>query len=109
MKTTMVAERNLLAFSMVVDIFERTDYQDTDPMSALLNAGGETAAGKQIDIHREINDAGEHENIALGFLAHMAPVDEAYAREALRLAELTTLVIHGLSVETLRTLQSSEV
>lgn len=29
--------------------------------------------------------------------------------EASRLAELTTLVIHGLSVETLRTLQSSEV
>lgn len=95
------AERNLLGFAMIVDIFERTSYGGDDPMASLLKDGGENQASKQIDIHREINDAGEHENVALEFLHSMAPVDEAYAREALFLAELGTLVIHQLSAQTL--------
>jgi hypothetical protein len=102
----LVAERNLLAFAMVVDIFERSSYRKEDPLTSLLNEGGQSTAAHMADVHREINDAGEHENVALGFLAEMASVDGAYAREALRLAELATLVIHQLSSETLRILRN---
>lgn len=100
-----IAERNLLAFAMVVDIFERTSYRKTDPLTELLEKGGQTAAGQMADRHREINDSGEHENIAIGFLNDMAPIDSSYANESLRLAELATLVIHQLSAETLHVLK----
>ena len=59
-------------------------------------------AGHQMDIHREINDSGGHENIALGFLKNMKPVSESYASEALFFAELATLVIHQVSAQTLK-------
>lgn len=97
----MVAQRNFLAFSMVVDIFERTSYHSQDPMASVLTDGGEEKAAACMDTHRKINDAGEHENVALSFLQHMNAVDANYAKEALHLAELTTLVIHQLSADTL--------
>ncbi|MES3039081.1 MAG: hypothetical protein V4736_14330 [Bdellovibrionota bacterium] len=100
------AQKNLLGFAMIVDIFERTSYRKEDPLTSLLNEGGEFTAGKQVDVHREINDAGEHENVALGFLEHMASVDEKYAVEALRFAELATITIHHLSSDTLKILKS---
>ncbi len=100
-----VARRNLLGFAMVVDIFERTSYQEEDPMTSLLKSGGEERAGRQMDIHRAINDSGGHENVALGFLSKMKSVDEEYAREALFLAELVTLIIHQVSSDTLRFLR----
>ncbi|RYZ91589.1 MAG: hypothetical protein EOP06_06655 [Proteobacteria bacterium] len=103
----LIAAKNLLGFAMVVDIFERTTYREEDPMTSVLNEGGETVAGRQMDVHREINDMGEHENVALSFLTPMAAVDEAYAKEALLLAELLTLVIHQLSAETLISLRSA--
>ena len=102
------ARRNLLAFAMIVDIFERTSYREEDPVTSMLKSGGEAAAGRQIDIHRDINDSGGHENVALEFLNSMAPADEAYAREAMLLAELTTLVIHQLSAETLDILRADD-
>jgi|GEM_PF-3033249 len=101
-----ITERNLLAFAMVVDIFERTSYRDEDPVTSMLREGGQAHAGRQIDIHREINDAGGHENVALSFLKNMSGVSESYAREAVRLSELATLVIHQLSAETLEFIKS---
>lgn len=96
-----IARRNLLAFAMVVDIFERTSYGDGDPLAVLLEEAGETIAAQQIDRHRAINDAGGHENLGLSFLRDMKAVDANYAIEAMRLAELLTLVILQISPETL--------
>lgn len=87
-------QKNLLAFSAIVDVFERSSYREEDPLTSVLNTGGMSEAGKMVDIHREINDSGDHENAALEFLENMKPVNEAYAREAFRLAELNTLIIH---------------
>ncbi|OQW46601.1 MAG: hypothetical protein A4S09_05320 [Proteobacteria bacterium SG_bin7] len=100
------AERNFLAFAMIVDIFERTSYQETDPMASLLADGGEEKASHQLEIHRQINDEGEHENVALGFLSSMAPVSEEYSRQALYFAELATLIVHQVSAQTLNRLKS---
>jgi hypothetical protein len=100
-----VAKRNFLAFALVVDIFERSSYRKEDPLANLLRAGGLETAAKQADIHRDINDSGGHENVALGFLVDMTPVSEDYAIEALSLAELATLTIHQLSAETLDVLR----
>lgn len=97
-------QRNLLGFAMITDIFERTSYHEKDPLATLLEEGGQSKASQQIDKHRVINDMGEHENVALGFLHAMRPIDEDYAREALRLAELATLVVHRVSPETLNRL-----
>ncbi len=97
----LIAERNLLAFSMVVDIFERTSYRKEDPFAELLVKGGEADAASQIEIHREINDAGGHENVAIEFLKDMCPVNKDYAVESLRLCELLTQVIHSISKDTL--------
>ena len=101
-----VAKRNLLAFAMIVDIFERTSYREEDPVTTVLKEGGEQVAARQIDIHREINDMGGHENVAAEFLNSMAAVNEAYAHEALLLAELATLVMHQVSAETLDVLKA---
>lgn len=102
----LIGQKNLLAFSAVVDVFERTSYRNEDPLTTVLKSGGLDEAGKMVDIHREINDEGDHENVALEFLEDMKPVSEDYAREALRLAELNTMVINQHSKELLRTLQS---
>ncbi len=104
-----VAERNLLGFAMIVDIFERTSYGGEDPMTGLLKEGGEDVASQQMGIHREINDSGEHENVALTFLESMKAVDENYARQALRFAELATLIVHQISAETLSILKTSNI
>lgn len=99
------AGKNLLAFAMITDIFERTSYRKEDPLSSVLTEGGEVVAGRQIDVHRDINDAGGHENVALEFLNDMSAVDEDYAREAMALAELATLVVHQISKQTLENLK----
>lgn len=93
----ITAERNFLGFCMIVDIFERSTDPVQDPLAALLTQGGFTKAAHQINLHREINDQGEHENVALHFLDTMAPVDSEYAIEALRLAELATFLTHLVS------------
>lgn len=102
-----IAARNFLAFSMVVDIFERSSYTSEDPFANVLKSGGHDVAATQIAAHREINDMGGHENVAVGFLQHMQPVSAEYAVEALRLAELLTQVIHSISKDTLTKAKSS--
>jgi hypothetical protein len=96
-----VAGRNFLAFSLVVDMFERSSYQSQDPLAQLLAHGGMHEAARQVDVHREINDAGAHENVAAGFLSQMGAVDAAYAREALYLCEMITQTVHMVSAEQL--------
>jgi len=86
------AGHNLLGFAMAVDCFERSAYQKTDPLAQLLKGGGFEMAAKQINRHMEINDSGSHENVACGFLKYMAPVSSEYAKEALRLAEVISLI-----------------
>lgn len=102
-----IGKRNFLAFAMVVDIFERTSAGDEDPFATVLRAGGAEGAARFVDAHREINDQGEHENVALGFLREMKAVDPAYVVESLRLAELLTQVIHAVSADTLKALRTS--
>lgn len=96
-----IGQKNLLAFSAVVDVFERTSYRKEDPFATVLKTGGFNKASKLVDAHREINDHGHHENVALAFLKNMKVVDEDYAREALRLAELNTMIINQHSKELL--------
>lgn len=91
------AERNFLAFAMTVNFFERSSYDKIDPLARLLMKGGFDKAARQINRHMEINDAGTHENVALGFLQFMSPCDADYAFEAMRLAEVATLAINSIS------------
>ena len=91
------AQTNFLAFAMIVNFFERSSYQETDPLAQLLIKGGFTKAAKQINHHMEINDAGGHENLALGFLEYMNLCDSDYALEAIHLAELTSMVMSGVT------------
>ena len=98
---TLCAERNFLAFALVVDFFERSSYQSSDPMAQLLEGGGFHEAAKQINRHMEINDAGGHENVACGFLEPMAFCDPEYAVEAIHLAETVSLVMNSVTASTL--------
>jgi hypothetical protein len=93
--------RNFLGFAMIVDSFERSTYEDTDPLAKLLQSGGLDKAGRFVNRHKEINDAGEHENVACGLLKHMAPVDVDYAREAMHMAELANLLINSVAAAAL--------
>ncbi|MBY0552994.1 hypothetical protein K2P97_00600 [bacterium] len=104
----LIAKRNILAFSMVVDIFERTSYLEEDPFASVLKSGGAEAAASRIEVHREINDASGHENVGIGFLKDMKPVTAEYATEALKLAELLTQVIHLISKETLEQIKAQK-
>jgi hypothetical protein len=91
------AQRNFLAFAMAVDFFERSSYQNADPLAMLLSDGGMKTAARQINKHMDINDAGGHENIAVHFLNFMGPVEQSYAEEALHLAEIITHVMNRIS------------
>jgi len=88
------ARRNFLSFALIVDFFERSPYQQSDPLAQVLSDGGLTAAARHINRHHEINDSGEHENVALGFLEAMGPVTADFAIEAMRIAEATTNVMN---------------
>jgi hypothetical protein len=88
------ARKNFLAFAMAINFFERSSYEKIDPMAKLLLKGGFEKAARQINRHMEINDAGEHENIACGFLQSMAPCDTDFALEAMRIAEAISLVMN---------------
>lgn len=102
------AERNFLAFAMIVDFFERSSYQESDPLAQVLEQGGLGSAARHINKHMEINDSGEHENVALGFLKTMGPITPDYAEEALRLAEATSNVIHLVSAGVREILESTD-
>jgi hypothetical protein len=91
------AQRNFLAFAMAVDFFERSSYQNADPLAMLLSEGGMKTAARQINKHMDINDAGGHENVAAQFLNFMGPIDRDYAEEALHLAEVITHVMNRIS------------
>jgi len=93
------AERNFLAFSIAVDIFERSSYREEDPLAELLKSSGFADAAKQINIHKNINDSGDHENESLEFLQFMGPVDRDYAEEAFRMAELISFTVQRVSKE----------
>ncbi len=101
-----IAKTNFLAFAMVVDMFERSAHTDDDPLAELLMHGGFDRAAAQINIHKEINDSGGHENVALSFISSMGPLSEEYARQALQLTELATNVMHGLSRDLLNTIKA---
>ena len=96
-----IARKNFLAFAAVIDVFERSSYLSEDPFAEVLKKGGQERAAYQLNVHRDINESGGHENVALGFLDNMAAVDAAYVNEAVKLSELLTLVIHMVSKETL--------
>lgn len=91
------AERNFLAFAMAVDAFERSNYEDVDPMAKLLSAGGFEKAAEFINLHMKINDHGNHENVAAKFLQFMNICDPSYALEALRLMEVLSVVMCSVS------------
>ena len=97
MENATAARKNFLAFAMVVDFFERSTYEDVDPMAKLLRKGGFDKAAKQVNHHKEINDSGDHENVALGFLTNMPLCSPEYAFEAIRIAELVSLVMTGVT------------
>ena len=73
-------------------------------MAQVLNKGGFTKAASQIDKHKDINDEGEHENVALDFIKFMGPCSKDYVIEALKIAELTTHFMNEISVEIMTTI-----
>ncbi len=95
------AKRNFLAFAIMVDFFERSNYSETDPLADLLIECGMAAAAKFINVHMNINDAGGHELMSLEFLKTMAPCSKEYATEALMLSELASVFMNRISAETL--------
>ena len=103
-----IAQTNFLAFSIMVDVFERSSYLPEDPFAKVLKEGGSDKAAHQLDAHRHINEAGGHENVAIGFLQNMMPVSREYAEQAIRLAELATLVVHVVSKETLENIKQKQ-
>lgn len=98
-----VSNSNLLAFSAVVDQFERSSYRDKDPLAALLEGAGQQGAmaGSFIDQHRQINDGGHHEEVALQFLKDSNPVTRPQAIEAMIWAELMTRLLHEIPIDLL--------
>ncbi|MCA9506914.1 MAG: iron-containing redox enzyme family protein [Myxococcales bacterium] len=98
------AHRNFLAFTMAIDAFERSNYQEVDPMAKLLEEKGFNDSARFINLHMKINDEGGHENVALNFLQHMDLCSPHYAQEALRLMELISLLMCSITKSTYRSL-----
>lgn len=91
------ATRNFLAFSMAVDVFERSNFEEIDPMAKLLMSRNFDKAAGFINAHMKINDHGKHENVARKFLFAMDLCPQDYALEAVRLLEMISLVICSVS------------
>ena len=91
------AGRNFLAFCMAVDAFERGNFEENDPMAQLLIDRHFDRAAQFINAHKNINDHGGHENVAVSFLFAMKACDKEYACEAIRLMELLSLTMCSVS------------
>lgn len=92
-----IATRNFLAFSMAIDAFERSNYQEIDPLAQLLIKGGFDKAAEFVNLHMKINDEGKHENVAAQFLSCMNLCDKEYALEAIHLMELLSMFMCTIS------------
>lgn len=93
----LCAQHNFLAFAMAVDAFERSNFEDVDPMAKLLLAHGFDKSAEFINLHMKINDNGNHDNVAAQFLQSMTLCDASYAFEAMRLMELVSVVMCSVS------------
>lgn len=91
------AQTHFLAFSFAIDAFERSAFADVDPLADLLIKGGFKSAAKYINAHMNINDQGEHENVAAKFLTHMESTSPQYATVAVRMMEIISLIMCGVS------------
>lgn len=97
-----LASRNFLAFAMAIDAFERNSYEDADPIAKLLANAGFDKSADFINLHMKINDEGEHDNVAMGFLEPMSLCDRDYALEALKLMEVLSVVMTTITKSVLK-------
>jgi len=89
------AQSNFLAFALTVSLFEETSPDGgTDPLTRTLLENGEEKAAEAFLRHGQINDEGGHENMGVVFLQNMAPIDKAYALEAIEMGEAVSKVIN---------------
>jgi hypothetical protein len=81
-------EVNFLSFCLAVDFFEKPNFDQIDPLGDLLAFFGKTIAANCLQKHKNINDGGEHDAIALDLLAPMKAVSAEYAITAICIAEV---------------------
>jgi hypothetical protein len=84
------ASTNFLAFCLALDFFEKPQFRDEDELGETLTRQGHAEAARALQVHKDINDEGEHEAVSQELLETMKPVTADYARQALRLAELVS-------------------
>ncbi len=95
------ASRNFLAFALLIDFFERSNFSGKDPLGELLSDIGLKDSAKLVNRHMQINDMGEHDAVSLDLLKNVGLVTEPYLREALAIAELTSVFSNGIASKTL--------
>lgn len=85
-----LAEKNLIAFCFMVDMFERSPAAKDNPMIQGLIKLGEHEAAKPIEAHSNINTQGDHDQESFEILDTIGAVPEAYVLEAVALAKLAS-------------------
>lgn len=81
---------NFLSFCIAIDFFEKPNFDETDPLADLLLFHQKIVAADCLQKHKNINDDGKHDSIALQFLKPMKPINRDSALFAIRLAEILT-------------------
>lgn len=94
-------QMNFLAFGLAVDFFEKPNFGTTDPLAELLLFHGQTVAADCLQKHKDINDGGEHDAMALDLLSSMKPVTKDFALFAIHLAEILTDEMTAVTAELL--------
>ncbi len=96
------ASTNYLAFAILIDFFERSNFSGKDPLGELLSDIGLKDSAKLVNRHLQINEMGEHDSVSLDLLKKVGLVSQDYLKEALAIGELTSVFSNGLANQTLQ-------
>lgn len=102
-----IASRNFLAFTFAIDALARRSEEELEQVVDQLRFLGNEQDARLIDQHLQTNDSQAKESSPLMFLDPMRPVSSQYAKEALKLAELVTLLMNSIAPSTIEVFKKS--
>lgn len=97
----IAAERNFLAFAIIVDFFVGQSFEPGCFFADFLEENGFGGAAKQLYRHKAINNTEHHENVSMTFLQNLEAFPEHQVIEAICFAELISRFIANLSKDLL--------
>lgn len=88
-----LAQNHFFAFAFSIHLFERPHAGDNHPLTDLLREAGFNEAADRYERHHQINEAGDHGQVAFDMIKDIPPLTRAAAEQAVRWIEAMSFVM----------------